>query len=215
MNRVTFLIDGFNLYHSIRSAERELQTSTKWLDIKSLCSSYLHLIRQAVGENATLGKIYYFSALAVHLEANNPDVTVRHKIFIKCLKDTGIEVELGRFKWKQIECPFCHRQIDRHEEKETDVAIALKLIELFNSNACDTAVLMSGDTDLAPAVKTAHRLYPAKQVLFAFPYRRKNKELEQLAPGSFMIGKKQYAHYQFTDPLILSDGTSISKPTGW
>ena len=42
MDRVTFIIDGFNLYHSVCDAERDLKgASTKWLDIKSLCSSYL------------------------------------------------------------------------------------------------------------------------------------------------------------------------------
>ena len=215
MNRVIFLIDGFNLYHSVKHAERELKASTKWLDIKGLCSSYLHLISHAVGAKTTLVKIHYFSALAVHLEAKNPDVTARHKTFIRCLKDNGIDVELSRFKWKKIECPFCHRQINRHEEKETDVAIALKLLEIFIHNECDTAVLMTGDTDLAPAVKTANRLFPDKQVIFSFPYKRKNKELEQLAPGSFMISKKQYVKHQFPDPYILSGGISVHKPASW
>ena len=217
MNRVTFLVDGFNLYHSVRRAERELETSTKWLDIKRLCSSYLPNIAPTVGERTQLERVYYFSALAKHLEATHPKVTDRHKAFIRCLEDTGVIVELSRFKPKTIRCPnpSCRGEFIKYEEKETDVALAVKLLEIFFINECDTAVLLTGDTDLAPAVRTARRLFPTKAILFAFPYRRKNNELAKLAPGSFCIGKKQYAKYQFPDPYELTDGSVIRKPLNW
>jgi len=158
-----------------------------------------------------------FSALATHIEALDPDVTARHRRLIKCLEDTGVIVGLSRFKPRQIRCPEprCGKTFLKHEEKETDVAIAVKLLEVFLKNECDTAVLVTGDTDLAPAVRTAVSLFPTKRILFAFPYLRKNKELSKLAPGSFTIDKSQYAKYQFPDPCILSDGTAIGKPPSW
>lgn len=70
-NRTAFIIDGFNLYHSVRQASHDLglgEKGTKWLDIRALCSSYLHVI----GGAAQLANIYYFSALATHLEATKP-----------------------------------------------------------------------------------------------------------------------------------------------
>ena len=215
MKKASFLIDGFNLYHSVRIAEIELKSSTKWLDVKKLCTSYLQVISGFVGDKVTLQNIYYFSALATHLEISNPDVTERHKKFIRCLKNTGILVELSQFKEKHIRCPKCHRKFIKHEEKETDVAIAIKLLEIFLINECDVAVIFSGDTDLAPAVKTAISLYPSKKVIFAFPYQRKNKELANLAHHSFKIKKKQYVKYQFPDPYTLSDGKIINKPISW
>ena len=217
MKLVAFLVDGFNLYHSVRSAGKTLGLSTKWLDIKRLCSSYLHLVANAVGDKTQLANIYYFSALATHIEAVDPDVTVRHRRFIKCLEDSGVKVELSRFKPRQVKCPEpkCGKIFFKHEEKETDVAIAVKLLEVFLRNECDTAVLVTGDTDLAPAVRTAMSLFPNKRVLFAFPYHRKNKELSKLAPGSFTMDKSQYARYQFQNPCILSDGTAIGKPPSW
>ena len=69
--------------------------------------------------------------------------------------------------------------LKRNEEKETDVAIAAKLFELLVGNQCDT--------DLAPACRTARRLFQDKNIGFAFPYRRKNKELAKLASFSFNI----------------------------
>ena len=40
MNRTTFLVDGFNLYHSLRTASEELGgASTKWLDLHVICQT--------------------------------------------------------------------------------------------------------------------------------------------------------------------------------
>jgi uncharacterized LabA/DUF88 family protein len=212
MDRVTFLIDGFNLYHSICDASKDLHgASTKWLDINGLCLGYMHLL----GKTAVLQEIYYFSALAQHLEFKKPNVTQRHKDLIKCLTAKGVIVELNRFKKKSMKCPSCGHKYDRYEEKETDVSVALKLLELFITNSCDTVVLVTGDTDLAPAVKTAKRLFSSKRVIFAFPYKRKNSELAQLAPSSFEIKKERYTKHQFSDPYILPDGSKINKPSKW
>jgi len=212
MNRVTFLIDGFNLYHSVRTAQYHLDgVSTKWLDIKSLFKSYLHLF----GKDAELEEIYYFSALATHLEATNPDVTKRHRDYIQCLHESGIITEIHRFKRKTVWCSTCRRDHVKFEEKETDVAVAVKLFELFYRDKCDTITLVTGDTDIVPAIKTANAIFPFKQVVCAFPYQRKNRELAHLAPGSFEIKKGQYAKYQFPDPFITSRGNKISKPSHW
>lgn len=215
VNRVTFIVDGFNLYHSVRDAEYNLQKSTKWLNIFELCRSYLPGIAGVVNEKTTLQKVYYFSALAIHMEPSDPDVTIRHKKFIECLKDTKIEVHIGRFKQKEIKCSLCSGKFIKHEEKETDVAIAIKLFEEFHNNSCDTAVLVTGDTDLSPVISTAKKLFHSKTILFLFPAYRKNKELAQLAPGSFTIKPKHYVKYQFADPYHLSGGKTISKPISW
>lgn len=212
MNRVAFLIDGFNLYHSLKEAQRDLGgTGTKWLDIKGLCSSYLHLI----GSGAEISQIYYFSALAQHLEATNPDVTKRHKNYITCLEATGVHVQLGRFKKKTIKCNHCHHKIKRYEEKETDVAMAAYLLECFIQDQCNTVVLITGDTDLAGGVKVAQRLFPEKKICFAFPYNRKNAELKTLVSQSFQINKHSYAQHQFSDPFICPNGNTIPKPLSW
>lgn len=144
MDRVTFLIDGFNLYHSVRNASKDLGgASTKWLDIRSFCSEYIYLL----GKTAVLHEVHYFSALATHLEASSPEVTKRHRDFIKCLQSTGVIAELNRFKRKSMRCPSCGHKYARYEEKETDVSIALKLMELFITDSSDTVILVTGDTD--------------------------------------------------------------------
>ena len=120
---------------------------------------------------------------------------------MKCLDGTGVHLSLGQFK--------------REKEKETDVAIAAKLFEICYGNAAESIVLVTGDTDLAPAVRLCRQLFADRTILFAFPYRRVNDELRQLAPGSFKIDAKTYFRNQFPDPLALLDGTSIVKPVSW
>lgn len=211
--KVTYLIDGFNLYHSVRRAQKKLDTHTKWLDIRKLCESRLPNIRSIVGSTVELESIYYFSAYAYHL--NDPSVVQRHKDFVKCLRDTGIRVEINRFKPKDIQCPFCKKWITKHEEKETDVSMASKLLEVCIDGECDVAALITGDTDLAPAVRAAKRLCPEKHIFFIFPAYRKNKELDQLCPDSMVIKPKQYQKHQFPDPYVLKSGTRIPKPLSW
>lgn len=208
-NRTIFLIDGFNVYHSACDIEFHTGQKVKWLDYYSLCKSYLSV----VGGGATLEAVYYFSAYAYHIK--DPDVVKRHEEYIKCLEETGVEKQLGRFKPRKTRCSRCHRDFLRHEEKETDVAIASKMFELLAKDKCDCVVIVTGDTDLAPAVKTAKELYAEKKIVFAFPHGRKQDELLDLAPGSFKINYKAYMKHQLPDPFPLSDGTTIAKPSSW
>lgn len=213
MNRVSFLVDGFNVYHSAREARRDLEgASTLWLDLRSLLQSF---ISSAIGRDAILAEIHYFSALATHMDTKRPGTTSRHKKYIDCLRSTGVHIHLGRFKSKTVWCRSCKTNNMHYEEKETDVAISVKLMELLHTDACDSVVLVTGDTDLAPAVRTAAREFPANTVRFAFPYKRKNKELAQLTGNSFVIRKKRYAANQLSDPFVLPNGRTITKPQNW
>ena len=73
---------------------------------------------------------------------------------------------------------------------------------------------MTGDTELAPAVRGANRLFPSKKVLFTFPYRRKNLELMKLCPGSFLIAGAKIRKTSIPRPLSASgrhDGSQTVK----
>ena len=178
-NRVAFLVDGFNVYDSIRDVERQVEdASAKWLNLRSLCTSYLYRLEGY----AELEAIHYFTAYAGH---RSPETVNQHKRYIRCLEDTGVAIELAQFKEKSIRCKNCGRHFTKYEEKETDVAIAVRLLEILVEDRCDTAVILSGDTDLASAYRTAARLVPDKTVTFAFPYNRANSELKQLSDASF------------------------------
>lgn len=213
MNKVVFLIDGFNVYHSLVDAQRDAKGSpTKWLNLKNLCTSYLPIVRQISNEKASLEQIYYFSAPPNYSYKKRID---RYNLYIKCLKEHGIITELARFKAKDTFCPNCKSYFVKHEEKETDVAIATRLFEVCKKDEADTIILMTGDTDLSPAVISCKKLYPDKYIFFAFPYKRTNVELAKISPESFSIKLRSYRHNQFPDPLKLPNDTVIQKPVKW
>jgi uncharacterized LabA/DUF88 family protein len=213
MSRTIFLVDGFNLYHSLVEASKDAKgTTTKWLNLNALCSSYLSVAGRIAGERAFLERINYFSAPPVHRSQGKID---RHAFYIKCLRSTRVNIELARFKSKEIYCPNCGNYSFAHEEKETDVAIAAKLFEICHLDESDTIILMSGDTDLAPAVRICKHLFPSKLIFFAFPYKRTNNELKRIAPESFSIKLRSCLRHQFSDPLVLPDGTELRKPPSW
>jgi hypothetical protein len=83
-------------------------------------------------------------------------------------------------------------------------------------DSCDIQVIVSGDTDLAPAIRTSLALFPKKQICFAFPFNRKMKELAALSTlPSFSIGRMNYQTHSLPDPYVLKDRNKISKPASW
>lgn len=230
--RVRFLVDGFNLYHSVKAAEKHLGTGPlRWLDLHALCRT---IVRSSLGPGNTLDGVHYFSALARHLERRKPDVVQRHKTFIAAIESTGVEVTLANFKrkerpfsledmrlqvqpfrrWFRIPTRRVRLSAVTHEEKETDVAIACKLLELLCHGKCDIALLLTGDTDIAPAIRTANTLYPKTSVGVVFPFKRHNRDLERLVSFHVRISAQLYATHQFPNPVIAGH-KRIDKPGSW
>jgi len=197
--RVSFLIDGFNFYHSLRNT-----SCSKWFDLNSLCSSQLHLFQGT----AVLTEIYYFSALATHLK---PRDVKYHKTYIDALESTGIIPVLGKFKKKEVFCHACRRSLIKHEEKQTDVSIAVKILELFHLDKCDSIGIVSCDTDLIPAIKTAQELFPGKEIVVFFPKPNNSKELRTICQCYKL---KQYDKHIFSDTINYK-GRLIKKPPTW
>ena len=212
MKNVVFLIDGFNLYHSIEDIEKSEGCCYKWLDLYSLCKSFIYLF----GQEYVLQKIFYFTAIAYYSLAK--DKIQRHENYIRCLESKGIEVIRGRFREKTQFRPLCKKEYIGHVEKQTDIAIGSKLLELLHAgdaSHCETFVLVTGDSDLAPAIKTAITVVPNVDIRFAFPFNRKSNDLLKLAPSSFKLRSGHYKANQFKNPLKLTDGTLLHRPTSW
>jgi len=208
--RVAFLIDGFNLYHSIKDAEKNNSLKLRWLDIHGLCKSYL----PNIDKTATLESIHYFSAHAIHRVANDVNVINRHNIYIQSLTSKNINVHLGQFKQKLVYCNKCQTSSFKFEEKETDVALAVKIFELFFLNLADHIVLITGDTDIMPAIVTSKKLFQ-KPISIIFPYKRFNAAFNNIAAKKIKIKADTYARHQLPLKITLNDGREIHKPVEW
>ena len=213
VNQVAFLVDGFNLYHSVLDAERRLRRTVRWLDIRSLCESYTR--RSLLGRASTLQSVTYFSAYATFLGHTSPASLTRHRTYVQALQATGVEVVLNRFKARWRVCPICRHRYVGYEEKETDVAIAVRIVELAISSDCDTIIVVTGDTDILPALRVARKLAPAKRLWIGAPFRRYNRELRHHADGAFKIRAEAYGRHRLPDPVVAPDGSVIPKPRTW
>ncbi|MGC7100441.1 NYN domain-containing protein [Amycolatopsis lurida] len=167
MQRVVAFIDGFNLYHGLRHKHGRKYL---WLDLEALVTSLLTAQQQ-------LAAVKYFTARV----RNAPDSEQRQSDYIDALvaHSTKLEVVDGRFQEKDRHCCNCQSTWTVYEEKETDVSIAVALIEAGVNDEFDVALILSADSDLCPAVRALGRLRPEKQVVAAFPPRRRSGELRQ------------------------------------
>lgn len=213
--KVAFLVDGFNLYHSVRTASDELGRNCRWLDPWSLFTSYLPYM----SSKATLQEVHYFTALAHHVESRNPGTIKRHEAYLRALKARGVVTYQASFKEK----PFYYRNDEdgiflkwiRHVEKETDVAIASKLLELAIGQSIEALVVVSGDSDLVPAVRTSLSLRPKKPVYALFPAYRGSDALKRAVTGRFRIKPDAYQRHQLPNPVRAPEGWEVYRPPEW
>jgi hypothetical protein len=124
--KVSFIVDGFNMYHSLDTLQRATGAGVKWLDLMALCNRYLHAIRNKLGERVEVARIHYFSARPNFLNQRKPDTLARFDIYMEALRQSGVSVNLSEFKEKETTCIHCKKILILHEEKQTDVAMALK-----------------------------------------------------------------------------------------
>ena len=158
-----------------------------------------------------LREVYYFTALTTW----NLQKVERHKTLIKVLETTGVTVVYGEFRKRDRTCPNCRRMYSSHEEKQTDVNIAIHLFRLAIQDRFDTAMIVSGDSDLIPSIKAVKSTFPSKKVGVLIPISRRAEELKQHCDFHIKIREKNLARCVFPNPVILSDGTRVDKPSNW
>jgi uncharacterized LabA/DUF88 family protein len=155
MKRVIVYVDGFNLYHAIDSLRKP---HLKWLNLRSLSESLLR-------DDEKLTSVKYFSAFATWL----PDAYARHRVYVDSLRSVGVEVCMSKFKSKPQRCRSCDVRWIAHEEKETDVQVAISMVSDALLKKVDRIILVSADTDLVPAVKRVAATVPDCEVFVATP----------------------------------------------
>ncbi|MDR3763817.1 MAG: NYN domain-containing protein [Acidobacteriota bacterium] len=184
--RVYALVDGFNLYHALQrfdhgvgEEEQAKYQRYKWLCLRTLVEQFL-----IAGE--VLAGVHYFTAYPNWDEPKR----LRHQTYVKALAARGVEYTLGEFKPKFVQCrAACRQMFDMKEEKQTDVNIATKILEM--ADEYDHLILITADSDQVPAVRLLLRKYPAKRVSILPPIGRNSKELVHAAGNHRMIMREE------------------------
>ncbi|HEY7485119.1 MAG TPA: NYN domain-containing protein [Streptosporangiaceae bacterium] len=202
LQRVAVYYDGFNLYHGIHDlAGRRFL----WLDLQLLAK---HLIRPGQKIEA----VRYFTALI----RNNESGLARQRIYHNALlAQTSVEVVLGRFQEKSCLCFSCGTTWQAYEEKETDVSIAVSLVEDAVNNRFDTALVISADSDLCPAMRAIRRLKPQLRIIAVFPPRRRSGALRRESDAVLHINEIQLRGAQLPDVVQGTGGRKYRRPAYW
>jgi uncharacterized LabA/DUF88 family protein len=195
-----FLIDGFNFYYSIKSISNNL----KWFDYSKFCKHYLL-------KNQSVYGIYYFTAIAKWL----PETAKRHMLFIEAQKKHGIKVILGEFKEKTRYCSHCRECYQDHEEKRTDVNIALYAYRLASLNEVDQIIIISGDSDLIPVIELIKKDFKEKKVGFILPPNRASKIIREKADFTRKVKIDVLDKFQLPNKIVISKYKTIYRPDKW
>ncbi len=203
MAKTYFLIDGFNLYHALDALPG--YRKYKWISLTKLCQCYVsRKLDRITG-------IDYFTTLATW----DPGKVVRHKLFIKAQENEAVNVVYGVFKRKQKTCRICKKEFLTFEEKQTDVNIALRLFQLAILDKYDSAIIISGDTDLLPAVKAVQSMFPSRRIGVVIPIGRASEDFKKQADFHFRMKEKHLHSSLFPEHITLSDGGVLTRPSTW
>lgn len=196
-------VDGFNFYHSI--SHNNLY-KYKWINYHSLGE---HITNHFYPQSK-LVETHFFTAIATW----NKNKALRHENYIKALEHFNINVVKGKFREKFPRCRNCGQTYKTYEEKETDVNIAIHLLEFAFLNKYDTALILSGDSDLVNAIDTVRKIFN-KKVIIIIPPKRKANHLIKNSDNHFKIKEIHLRNNQLPNSITLSNNTVITKPQEW
>lgn len=199
MGRYRFYVDGFNLYHALEDGYQQY----KWLNLRKLAEA-------VVGPHDTIEGICFFTAYARW----KPRSVARHKTYVKALRSQGIEIVQGRFMRKQVKCHLCHREYWTHQEKRSDVNIALRILIDAISDAYDTALIVSADSDLLPAIDAVHVLAADKEIGIMIPIGRPGSDLKRHADFRRRMPEQLLRDCQFPNEVRVGRAV-VRKPSDW
>lgn len=200
-------IDGFNLYYgAIRGGPH------KWLNIEQ----FFRLLRP--GDDIQV--IRYYTALIDGSHRPNQIAYLRALETLPLVKTV-----LGQFKNKQVTCRVADcphsgsRRFTMSEEKRTDVNIAIDMVNDAHGDICDRQILVSGDSDLVPAVNHVKQCFPNMEIVVYVPAREGTRgaavELRSAADRDRLLPLQILPHAQFSSRLPDGCGGFIEKPASW
>lgn len=199
--RVIVYIDGFNLYNGLKELRGHRYL---WLDLQALALALLK-------PDQVLAGIRYFTARV----RNEPDAEQRQATYLSALATQPmVEIVEGRFQEKRRTCRQCRARWRTYEEKETDVSIAVALVEDAAIDAYDIALVVSADSDLCPGVRAVKRLRPDKRIVAVFPPKRRSDDLRATAHAAFTLGEANLRRSLLPEQVTAGQRV-FTRPVKW
>jgi uncharacterized protein (TIGR00288 family) len=171
MDRVIVIIDGSNFYHKIKS----LGIS------KSSSFNFKGLIKLLVGKRNLVNCIYYIGVIRVYKNDEKELKLKKGQLFLfNNLLNQNISIEKGF---------LLSDNTGRYHEKGVDVKMAVDLLIGAYEDTYDTAILLSSDTDLIPAIKKIRE--KGKNLEYIGFENQPSKAIRQYATKTRFLTKKE------------------------
>ena len=204
-------IDGFNFYYGVIKGTRN-----KWLNLEALCQHML--------PRDQLLKIRYFTA-RVSARPDDPQQANRQDAYLQALATLPlVEIHYGHFLTKSVRMQRANRrpgesrtvEVLRTEEKGSDVNLATYLLFDAFKRHCDTAIVISNDSDLAQAIQITQSELGVK-VGIINPQSRKTRSRKLLSLNCSFYKQVPRQLLQETLLPVVVDGPNgpIHKPKDW
>jgi len=205
MSRVVAYIDGFNLYYGLRESRLRRYY---WLDLVKLMGTLLK-------PDQALEHTRYFTARIKLQGRNAPDVQ-RQATYLDALATLpSFSIQEGHFLAKEASCKRCTASWTKYEEKMSDVNLAMALLLDAVDDRFDTAILVSGDSDLTTPIRHVRDRFPQKRVVIAFPPNRNSYDLKRAAHGHLSIGEDKLRKSLLPDIVTTPTGVELHRPSTW
>jgi hypothetical protein len=219
--RTIVYVDGFNLYFRLLVSRPAL----KWLNIRKLAEALLS------PSNVIVGVKYYTARVSGHID---PGAPARQQVYFDALATVSdISVYMGNFllleKFAGLVKPPEFRprlpvplpqpwpdvvKVVKVEEKGSDVNLACHLLLDAFQNNFDVAAVLSNDSDLVEPIRIVTEVL-GKPVGLLSPVSNPTPQLRSVASFLRRISVSDLGLSQFPNPLILADGTQLTKPPSW
>lgn len=211
--RCIVYVDGFNLYFGVLEDHPEW----RWLNLQTFCES--------LRPDEDVVAIKYCTAKIDPKKAKS-DRRDRQELYLRALETLPkVKQILGRYQMRRVTCraPACSlsAQYDSPEEKKTDVNLAVQMISDAIDGAAETIVLISGDSDLEPAVEMVKRRFGHIRIIVYIPVLPNPKNPRsnffyrgiQVPCGEMPI--KGIPENQFPAVIQTANGGKIIRPAEW
>jgi uncharacterized LabA/DUF88 family protein len=143
-----------------------------------------------------------------------PERAKKHLSYIQALRSAGVKCILGKFSIRDKKCPLCLKCYQTYEEKKTDINIAITLLGDAVADKFDTALILSGDSDLAPVTTKLKQLSQNKKIGIIIPKGQFAVHLKHNADFFKRIQTKDLKKSLLPEQVTYN-GKTITAPAGW
>jgi uncharacterized LabA/DUF88 family protein len=211
--RCAIYVDAFNWYFGVF----QHRPAWKWLNVQSFF--------EALRPDEDIVAIKFFTALVEPIKhvSTRRD---RQKRYLKALGTLPkVKIISGKYQERTVTCQArdCMRRLEYQvpEEKKTDVNMAVNLLEDAFRGLTDSMVIVSGDSDLEPAVEWVRRNHPQIKITVYIPVleeerqQRRNDNYHRMGVTCKPLPLADILRHLFSASVRVNENETVSRPDEW